>query len=201
MKAIEQLLRVGVAIEVDVVERMAVARQELLDAQRAGAMRRADHDDVAEAAGDQLDPAEDEGPHRDFAELGVLLDEPKQAPRDRARSPRLARSHAPVPAIGARQHRAFARELSGPVRDDERFRSRNGAQHLHLAAQHDEERKGRWPLPRARRLRDGTPAAHAARSALSGRVVSVGNTWSVADATAFSAIEKLLHPILATRLP
>ena len=39
MKAIEEILRVGVAIEVDVVKRVAVARQELLDAQRACAMR------------------------------------------------------------------------------------------------------------------------------------------------------------------
>ena len=78
MKAIEQILRVGVAIEVDVLKRMAVARQELLDAQRAGAVRRANQDDVAKAAGDQLDAAEDERPHEDVAQLGVGLHECEQ---------------------------------------------------------------------------------------------------------------------------
>ena len=50
VEAIEQLLHVGVAIEIDVGVGMAVAGQELLDAQRAGAVRRADEHDVAEAA-------------------------------------------------------------------------------------------------------------------------------------------------------
>ena len=78
MKPIEQLLRVGVAIEVDVVVRMAVAGQELLDPQRAGAMRRPDHDDIAEPARNQLDAAEDERPHEDLAQLGVGLHEGEQ---------------------------------------------------------------------------------------------------------------------------
>ena len=78
MKPIEQLLRLGVAIEIDVRVRMAVARQELLHPQRAGAMRRADHDDVAEAARDQLDAAQDERPHEDLAQLGVGLHQREQ---------------------------------------------------------------------------------------------------------------------------
>jgi hypothetical protein len=41
-KPIEQLLRIGIAIQIDVVERMAVPRQELLDPQRSGAVGRAD---------------------------------------------------------------------------------------------------------------------------------------------------------------
>jgi hypothetical protein len=44
MKPIEEILRVGVAIEIDVMKRVAIARQELPDAQRAGAMRRANQD-------------------------------------------------------------------------------------------------------------------------------------------------------------
>ena len=140
MKAIEEILRVGVAIEVDVMKRVAIARQELLDAQRAGAMGRANQDDVAVAACNQLDAAEDERPHEDVAQLGIRLDQSEQLlaieldhlarladPRPRQRSP-------------AGQHGAFAGELPGPVRDDQRFRSRGWPQHLHLAAQHDEER-------------------------------------------------------------
>ena len=78
MKPVEQLLRLGVVIEIDVVVRMSVARQKLLDPQRAGAMRRADEHDVAEAARDQLDAAQDERPHQDLAQLGVGLDERQQ---------------------------------------------------------------------------------------------------------------------------
>ena len=82
VKPIEQLLRVGIAIEIDVVERMAVARQELLDPQRAGAVRRADHDDVAEVARDQLEAAKDERAHQDLAQLGVGLHQARAAARD-----------------------------------------------------------------------------------------------------------------------
>ena len=78
MKPIEQLLRVGVAIEIDVGVRMAVAGQKLLHPQRAGAMRRADEDDIPEATRNQLDPAEDERPHEDLAQLGVGLHEGEQ---------------------------------------------------------------------------------------------------------------------------
>ena len=42
----------------------------------------------------------------------------------------------------AGQHVAFAGELPGPMRDDQRFGSRGRSQHLQLAAQHDEERHG-----------------------------------------------------------
>ena len=52
MKLIEQLLRFSVAIEVDVVKRMPIARQEFLDSQRAGAVRRAKHDDIPQIASD-----------------------------------------------------------------------------------------------------------------------------------------------------
>ena len=75
VEAIEHLLGVGVAIEIDVGERVAVAREEFLHPQRAGAVRRAEHDNVAEAVGDQLDAPEDEGAHEDLAQLGVGLNE------------------------------------------------------------------------------------------------------------------------------
>ena len=40
----------------------------------------------------------------------------------------------------AGQHRGFAAELPSPVGNDQCFGSRGRPQHLHLAAQHDEER-------------------------------------------------------------
>jgi hypothetical protein len=63
---------------------MAVARQELPYTQRAGAMRRADHDDVAEAAGDQLDAAEENARIRiSLSSASVWMSQ--AAARDRAR--------------------------------------------------------------------------------------------------------------------
>ena len=78
VKPVQQLLDVGVAVEIDVGVRMAVARQELLDAQRAGAMSRPNEHDIAEPVRDQLHPAQDEGPHDDLAELAVGLHERQQ---------------------------------------------------------------------------------------------------------------------------
>ena len=78
LKPIEEILRVGVAIEIDVMKRVAIARQEFLDAQRAGTMRRSNQNDVTKAAGDQLAAPEDERPHEDLAQLGIRLDESEQ---------------------------------------------------------------------------------------------------------------------------
>ena len=113
MKPIEEILRVGVAIEVDVMKRVAIARQELLDAQRAGAMRRANQHDVTISAGDQLDAAEDERPHEDLAQLGIRLDESEQLfPSE---LDRLAKRDGlnPRQTWATSQHGAFAGELPG----------------------------------------------------------------------------------------
>ena len=58
---------------------MIVASEKLLDPQRAGTVDRADHDDVAESLGQELDAPQDEGAHEDLAQLGVRLDEGQQA--------------------------------------------------------------------------------------------------------------------------
>ncbi len=55
---IEQCLRVRVAIEIDVVERMAVACQKFPHPQCAGVMHRAHHDDIPKATSNQLEAAE-----------------------------------------------------------------------------------------------------------------------------------------------
>ena len=142
MKAVEEFLRVRVAIEVDVMKRVAIARQELLDAQRACAMRRANQDDVAVATCDELHAAEDEGPHEYVAQLGIGLDQAEQLFAIHLDHLAGLADSRPCECSSARQHGAFAGELPGPVRDDERFGSRGWSQHLHLAAQHDEERHG-----------------------------------------------------------
>ena len=140
------------------MKRMAVARQKLLHAQRAGAVRRANHDDIAKVAGDQLDAAEHERPHEDVAQLGIGLNQGEQLfaiELDHlARLGGARRRHARRPVIID----AFARELTRPVRDDERLRQRRT--HLELAAHDDEERYGlgRRPRPAPRRGRSGGAA-------------------------------------------
>ena len=78
LEPIQQLLDVGITVEVDGRVGMAVARQELLDAERASGMARPDEHDVAEPVRDQLHPAQDEGPHEDLAQLAVGLHERQQ---------------------------------------------------------------------------------------------------------------------------
>ena len=78
LEPIQQLLDAGITVEVDGRVRMAVARQELLDAERAGGMARPDEHDVSEPVRDQLHPAQDEGPQEDLAQLAVGLHERQQ---------------------------------------------------------------------------------------------------------------------------
>src|SRR6266478_6469302 len=139
MKPIEEILRISVAIEVDVMKRVAIARQELLDAQRAGAMRRANQNDVTIATGDQLDAAENERPHEDLAQLGVRLDESEQLfPSE---LDRLARRDGPNPrqTSATSQHGAFAGELPSAKSGEQRFGYPRCSEHLDLALRHHEE--------------------------------------------------------------
>src|SRR3984893_16267592 len=78
LKLIEQRLSIGVTIEVDVVERMAVTRQEIFYSQRTGAVGRPNHDDIAKLVCDQLQAAEHERPHENLAQLGVCLNQGEQ---------------------------------------------------------------------------------------------------------------------------
>ena len=140
MKVIQELLRLGVLIEVDVMERMAVPRQKLLDPKRARAVHRAVDDDVPEVASDQLRTPEDERAHQDLAQLGVGLHERKQLlARELDHFGRRAHTQARHRSA-ARDHVRFARELSGVVSDDERLAAVDRRQHLHFPADDDEER-------------------------------------------------------------
>jgi len=58
-KPIEHVLRVAIAIEIN-VKGMPVPGQELLRPKSLRAVRRADHDRVAQIVGNQFDPAQDE---------------------------------------------------------------------------------------------------------------------------------------------
>ena len=141
VKAIEELLHPGVAIEIDVGIGMTVPGQELLDPQRAGAMVRADEDDVAEAAGDELAAAQDEGAHQDLAELAVGLHQRQQPlALDLDHFPVLGAAQ-PHQAAAAREHVDFAGEVAGRVHDDELVAGRGRAHHVQRAARDDEERR------------------------------------------------------------
>ena len=60
METIQQILYVGVTVEIDIGVWVIVARQELLDAQRTQRMTRADENNISDPARDQLQPAENE---------------------------------------------------------------------------------------------------------------------------------------------
>ena len=140
VEPIEQRLDVRIAIEIDVGVRVAVARQELLDAQRARRVRRSDEHDVAEAARDQLHPAQDEGAHQDLAELGVGLHERQQLVAIQldhlARFAHAARKSAGRPEIML----ASPVNWPGSWTTIDRFAGARRTDDLDLPGRHDEER-------------------------------------------------------------
>jgi hypothetical protein len=79
VKLVEQVLDVGVTVEVQVCVRMAVARQKLLDVQRACTVIRSDEHNVAKPMRNQVDPPQNEGTHDDFAQLTIGLYQRQQA--------------------------------------------------------------------------------------------------------------------------
>ena len=78
VEMIEQLLDAGLAVQVEQRVGMPVSGEELADPERPLAMRRPQDHDVADAAGDQFHPAQDEGAHEEFAQLAVGLDQREQ---------------------------------------------------------------------------------------------------------------------------
>src|SRR5207302_4136672 len=73
LQAIEQRLHSRFGLHVVVGERLPVARQELLESQRAQGMPRAEEDEVVLSLGDQGYAPEDEGPQEDLTQLGIAL--------------------------------------------------------------------------------------------------------------------------------
>ena len=140
LKSIEQLLRVAVAVEVDVVKWVPVPGQEFVHPQRSRAVRRSDND-IAEMLGNQFEAAEDEGPHQDLAQLRVGLDEREQF---------LASELDHVAWLGDPQacdrgppanHVAFAGELPRLTLDDEPFPGFARADRFDFAGHHHKERE------------------------------------------------------------
>ena len=145
VKPIEQLLGAGVAIEIDVVMRVAVAGQELLHAKGAGAVHRSDHHHVAEIARDQLVTAQDERAHQDLTQLRVGLDEAQHSIAAQLHDLAIAADAQASQRAAAGQHVALAAELAGPVRDDHFGAGLRRHQHFDLAAQHHEQGHGVLP--------------------------------------------------------
>src|SRR6266481_7543534 len=76
---IEKFLRSLVRVEIDVRVRMFIPGQKLAQAQRVGRVARTHQDDVALAGSNEFQPAQDEGPHKNLAQLGVLGNQRPQA--------------------------------------------------------------------------------------------------------------------------
>src|SRR5437764_1401067 len=111
LEAIEQVLDTVVAVQVEVRVRMAVPGQELLDAQRSRAVHRAHEHDVAQAAREQLPPAQQEGTHQDLAQLAVGRHQREQMVAiDLDHCTRLGGADAPEPAT-AREHADLTGDL------------------------------------------------------------------------------------------
>ena len=121
VKPIEELLHADVAIEIDIRVRMAVARQELLDAERSGAVIRPDEHGISEPLRDQLQAAEDERPHQNLAELGIGLHECQQVFAVQLDYCAGLADARPEKRAAARDHVDLAAELTPSVDGDDRL--------------------------------------------------------------------------------
>ena len=105
MQPVERLLHGGVALDVEVRERLAVAGQELLQCQRTAREGRPDQDDVPASLRDERGAPQHERPQEDLAQLGVGLDERAQAGRGKLENARRS------PGAPARHHRPAREEI------------------------------------------------------------------------------------------
>jgi hypothetical protein len=81
VKPVEKCLRRLVRVEIHVGVRMLIPAEEFAQAQRIGRVARTQQDHVPLAATDQFQPAQDEGPHENLAQLGIPCDERPQTIR------------------------------------------------------------------------------------------------------------------------
>jgi hypothetical protein len=119
VEPVEQLLDVRVLFEVDIRHRLRVAGEKLLDAERTRGIARSEEYQLRRAAGDDLEAAQDEGPHEDVAQLAVGLHErhqPRAVHLDHF--PRLSRAVASE-AAPAREDGSLSGEGPDAVRHDE----------------------------------------------------------------------------------
>ncbi len=140
VEVVEQLLHPLVVVEIDVRVGMAVAGEELPRPQRRGAEVRSQEHHVADPVRDQLQPAEDERPHEDVAELGVGLHEREQALAvELDHLARLGRAR-PHERAAAGEHVDLAGELAGLMGGDERLGAAGRADDLEPSLDDHEER-------------------------------------------------------------
>ncbi len=151
MEPVEDILDIGVLVEIDRRERVAVAGQELLDPERLGRVARADENDIAEAVRDHLDSPEDERAHHDLTQLAVRLHELEQMVAFDLDHLAGLRGADLDEAAASRQDTDLAIELSRPEHDDHLGLTRlvaggaddvRGPDHRQLAIGHDEEPGG-----------------------------------------------------------
>jgi hypothetical protein len=139
VETVEQGLHAGIAIEIDVGVRMAVAGQELFDSKGVRIVARSDEHGIAEPVGDQLHAAEDEGSHEDVAQLAGGLHQRQQIPAgDLDDFARLARAHAEEPPA-AGEHIGFAGELTPSMDGHQLLGGAGPPDDLDVARGNDEE--------------------------------------------------------------
>ena len=111
LETVQQRLDTGIPVEVDGRVRMAVTRQELLDAERTSGMTRPDEHDIADPMRHQLYPTEEEGPQEDLAQFAVGLHEREHVfALDLDYCARLSGTYADEPTA-PREHGDLARKL------------------------------------------------------------------------------------------
>ncbi len=139
-ETVEEFLVRSVRVEVHVGVRMPIAGEKIAESQRLGGVAGTHQDEVALAAPDQLEAAENEGPHEDFAEFGVSSDERPQAiPGEFEKFTRLgdAAAHQATPAGN---HGHLAGEFAWVVLGNGALAREVGLHDLHFAGEQNKKR-------------------------------------------------------------
>jgi hypothetical protein len=139
LESIEQALNPFVAIEVDVPVGIAVTREELPDAKRAGRVIGSDEHDIAEFVRDQRQAAKDERAHEDLAQLGVRLHEQEQLIAHQVEHLAVLGHTNADEARPPGEHVRLAGELAGCVDRDDRLDLVGGPDDLDAAGDDHEE--------------------------------------------------------------
>jgi len=137
MKALEQRRHIGIALDIDVVKGLRIARQERLQAQRIRRMPRTEQQDLAPAAAYERHATQNERAHQQLAELRIGLYE--RADLLGFEGNRCA--VLPHAQTGLRRAAAQRAHLAAEVTGREQIHQLGtvAQQHLDAAGQHDED--------------------------------------------------------------
>ena len=140
LETVKQFLGSLVGVEIDIGVWMFIASKKFAQAEGVGRMPRTDQDDVALPLVYQLQPAQDESPHENFAQLRIPGNERPQGVPSKFQELARFGDAAPYQASPAGDHGHLARKLTGIVFCNQLLTGEAGLNNLHASGKQNEKR-------------------------------------------------------------